>query len=524
MLQAGLANILGWLPFIGTIMETEIELKFFVSADFSGQLLRKIAQAKILQQSSKRLGNIYFDTPEQILRQHDIGLRVRRIDDVYIQTLKTAGRVVAGLHQRPEYNAELNGPQPDLALHPSDAWPEHFDIAAISSQISPLFSTDFERQQWLIAMPDGSQIELAFDQGEVRANDSSEPICEVELELKSGQTDALFTLARELCEEGGMRLGNLSKAARGYRLAAGHQGDDVLPLSYVPLAADVSSENALVIAMEHALAHWHYHEQIYVERQALPALTEISHSISLIRQTLVVYGSMIPRRASAQLRQELTWLEGELIWLQEADAIQRWLAEKGHALKKLNARKSLVKQLKERQEELPEPDDILRLFKSARYCNLLLNLSSWLLSRGWQPFLDEKARERLAASAKSFADSALSKAWEELAEAFSEKRALSRADYLDQQARLLRNLVGGLCFASLYEDERREVFRSPWLDILQGMEDLRQLEPIRSLQPDYEDEEDRKQIDKWLHRKEDSLLHAMDQSRQIGLAQPPYWP
>ncbi|KDM92448.1 inorganic triphosphatase [Photobacterium galatheae] len=505
-------------------METEIELKFFVSAEFSSHLLRKIAQAKILQQSSKRLGNIYFDTPEQILRQHDIGLRVRQIDDVFIQTLKTAGRVVAGLHQRPEYNAELNGPQPDLSLHPADAWPAHFDIAAISDQIAPLFSTDFERQQWLIAMPDGSQIELAFDQGEVRAGERSEPICEVELELKSGQTDALFTLARELCDVGGIRLGNLSKAARGYRLAADYPGDAVKPLSYVPLHADASAEQALMTSLEHAMEHWHYHEQIYVERQELAALTQISQAISLIRQTLVVFGSMIPRRASAQLRQELSWLEGELDWLEEAGALDRWLAEKGHALKKLNARKALVKQLKERQEELPEPEDVLRLLHASRYCNLLLNLSSWLLSRGWQPFLDEKARERLAASAKAFADSALAKAWEELGDAFGAPRTLSRADYLDQQARLLRNLVGGLCFASLYDAERREGFRSPWLDVLQGMEDLRQLEPIRTLQPEFEEEEDRKQIDKWLHRKEDSLLHAMDQSRQIGLTQQPYWP
>ncbi|QUJ67869.1 inorganic triphosphatase [Photobacterium sp. GJ3] len=505
-------------------METEIELKFFVSADFSSHLLRKIAQAKILQQSSKRLGNIYFDTPEQILRQHDIGLRVRRIDDVYIQTLKTAGRVVAGLHQRPEYNAELNGSQPDLSLHPADAWPEHFDIASISSQIAPLFSTDFERQQWLIAMPDGSQIELAFDQGEVRAGERSEPICEVELELKSGQTDALFTLARDLCDEGGMRLGNLSKAARGYRLAADYPGDNVHPLSDVMLPGDASAERALMVSLEYALAHWHDHEQIYVERQPLEALIEIRHAISLIRQTLVVFGAMIPRRASAQLRQELTWLEGELDWLEEAGALDRWLAEKGHALKKLNARKPLVKMLKAQHKDLPDSEAVLRLFNSSRYCNLLLNLSNWLLSRGWQPFLDEKARDKLAASAKSFADNSLAKAWEELGEAFSEKRSLSRADYLDQQPRLLRNLVGGLCFASLYDAERREAFRSPWLDILQGMEDLKQLEPIRVLQPEFDDEDDRKQIDKWLHRKEDSLLHAMDQSRQIGLTQQPYWP
>lgn len=364
-------------------METEIELKFFVFPEFSTQLLTKISEMKILQQSSRLLGNVYFDTPDQQLRQHDIGLRVRRFDDVFVQTLKTAGRVVAGLHQRPEYNVEITGQEPDLSLHPQDAWPEGLDIAALQQQLCPLFSTDFERQQWLVAMADGSQIEVAFDQGQVSANGKSEPICEVELELKSGQTDALFTLARELCAQGGMRLGNLSKAARGYRLATSYTGDEVKALGLVPASNNESVEQVFVRSLEHALEHWLYHEQIYVERQEQAALIQITQAISLLRQILVVFGSMIPRRASALLRQELQWLEGELDWVEEAENIQDLLSERGYQLKKLNARKQIMQLLEARYDELPERDDMLRLLQSGRYCGLLLNLSSWILSHAW---------------------------------------------------------------------------------------------------------------------------------------------
>lgn len=35
---------------------------------------------------------------------------------------------------------------------------------------------------------DGSQIEIALDQGEVKAGEFAEPICELELELLSGDT------------------------------------------------------------------------------------------------------------------------------------------------------------------------------------------------------------------------------------------------------------------------------------------------------------------------------------------------
>lgn len=55
-------------------METEIELKFFVSSDFSRQIRDKITDLKVLQQRQKNLGNIYYDTPDFLLRRHDIGL------------------------------------------------------------------------------------------------------------------------------------------------------------------------------------------------------------------------------------------------------------------------------------------------------------------------------------------------------------------------------------------------------------------------------------------------------------------
>ncbi|OEE89205.1 adenylate cyclase [Enterovibrio norvegicus FF-162] len=506
-------------------METEIELKFFVSPDFSRQIRDKITDLKVLQQRQRNLGNIYYDTPDFLLRKHDIGLRVRRYDDVFVQTLKTAGRVVAGLHQRPEYNAELESPVPDLSLISADAWPDGLDVDALSANLFPLFSTDFERQQWLLAMPDSSQVELAFDSGEVTTKDGGyDPICEVEIELKSGQTDALFVLARELAENGGLRLGNLSKAARGYRLATGYQGDVVKSLSIVDVKSTESTEQAFVTALEHALEHWHYHEQIYVERPEQDAIFEMCSAVALIRQVLVLYGGLIPRRASALLRQELQWLEGELDWINEARAIERLVDDKGYFLRKLNVQKPLLSKLGECYDALPERAEVLELLHSSRYCNLLLDLSRWILTRGWQPFLDDKAREKLEEPIRSFANRSLAVSSDELLSVFSLENELDRFGYLDQQPRLTRNLLCGCCVAALYDAEDRETFRLPWLDLLQGIDDILLLEPVRKLAEDEDfSEDDKAQIEKWLRRKEESLLHAMMQSRQIGLALDPYW-
>jgi triphosphatase len=506
----------------GTVMETEIELKFFVSSEYSEVLHRKISETKVLQQGCRKLQNTYFDTHDYFLRQHDIGLRIRQFDDVFVQTVKTSGRVVAGLHQRPEYNAEHDSLIPSLSLHPQDIWPDERSIEQIESALEPIFSTDFMREQWLVGMPDGSQIEVAFDQGMIEAGDVQEPICEVELELKSGQTDALFTLARTLNEEGGMRLGNLSKAKRGYRLASGHETDEVKPLSLVNTTRSDTIESCFIHSLEHALAHWNRHEQIYAEQETVAALHEINSAICFIRQTLTIYGDVVPRRASAVIRQELKWLEKKLHWLKQFDYLGSLLEDKGHVLRKLDARKFLVKELKAQRKALPARKEMLKLFNSSRYVGLILDLSRWILTRGWQPFLDDRARERMAEPIQPFSIEQLERTWGELMAAFPEGETLSCQDYIDQEYRLMRNLYTGVGFASLYDEDERQAFRLPWADLLQGIDDLLTLKSVEQLVDKLEDES-REQLIRWLTRQENSILHAMEQTRTMGMEAHPYW-
>lgn len=517
-----LGNMLSGSSVKGKNMETEIELKFFVSPEFSTTLVAKIAEEKVLQHSCRELGNTYFDTPDNWLRQHDTGLRIRRYDDVFVQTVKTAGRVVAGLHQRPEYNAEHSSNSPDLTLHPNDIWPVGKELDVLQQELTPIFSTDFKREQWLISMSDGSQVEVAFDQGWVSASGNRDEICEVELELKSGQTDALFNLARTLSENGGMRLGNLSKAARGYRLAYGYEGDKVKPLPLVLTETSHNAEYCFIQSLEHALEHWHYHEQIYVERDEFNALHEIAHSIGFIRQTLSVFGGIVPRRASAILRQELMWLEEELNWLKTAVYLDDLMEDKGHVLRKLDARKWLVDQLGIQRDALPEREQALKLLCSSRYTGLLLDLSRWILTRGWQPFLDDKAREKMAQGVRQFSAKQLDRTWAELVEAFPPERQLNRQEYIDQQYRLTRNLYTGVCFASIYDFEDRNAFRLPWEDLRQGIDDLLMLEPLHALLEQLEGDE-QAQLERWLIRQENSILHAMEQTRQMSIDATPYW-
>ncbi|MDW2095669.1 inorganic triphosphatase, partial [Vibrio sp. 1866] len=110
----------------------------------------------------------------------------------------------------------------------------------------------------------------------------------------------------------------------------------------------------------------------------------------------------------------------------------------------------------------------------------------------------------------------------ELMEAFPAERDLSAQEYVDQRYRLLRNLYTGIGFASLYNFDERNSFRLPWADLVHGIDDLLMLNHLLPLVDMLENEE-KEQLERWLHRQERSILHAMDQTRAISVETQPYW-
>ena len=145
-------------------------------------------------------------------------------------TIKTAGQVISGLHQRPEYNVEIDSPEINLSAFPAEIWPEGTDLAQLESELEVLFSTNFTREKWLVKFED-SEIEIVFDQGEVSAGAKDIPIQEFELELKQGFVADVLNLAKKFADIDGLSLSSLSKAARGYSLLMSEPAPLVRPES-----------------------------------------------------------------------------------------------------------------------------------------------------------------------------------------------------------------------------------------------------------------------------------------------------
>jgi triphosphatase len=233
----------------------EVELKL---AAAPGDLPNIVSALKVLAPgsttTSRTLVSTYFDTPNRALSAAGSILRVRQQDGRFIQTLKTEDPERANLLARGEWEDPVadNQPDPDAPESGSRLPP------GMAERLRPLFVTEVDRIAIEIEPKPGTRIEVAIDQGMIRAIDNghSEPVNEVELELKRGDVAAIYDFALELLETAPLRIDLRSKSERGYRLAdeADHPPSAV-SAEPVVLEPEMTIEDALQRVGRACLAH-----------------------------------------------------------------------------------------------------------------------------------------------------------------------------------------------------------------------------------------------------------------------------
>lgn len=193
----------------------EIELKLLLPAGAAALLSHsRLGATPFLRQ---QLHTVYFDTPDFELAKRGVALRVRCAGRRWIQTLKTEADSTGGLSARVELEVTVSGPGIEFERFPPEA--RNYVPEPLQKKLAPVFETRFTRRRWQVPGIWGSQIEVALDEGEIRARGKTEPLRELELELKSGRPDALFALALELARSAPLWPFDRSKAERGVRLA-----------------------------------------------------------------------------------------------------------------------------------------------------------------------------------------------------------------------------------------------------------------------------------------------------------------
>ena len=202
--------------------ESELELKVELTRDQLQRMRWHPALGDLAagEPVTRTLRSIYFDTPDHRLRALGISLRLRSDGESWLQTVKVGTAVHDGASNPIETEAAVERPEPDLGLIGNRKVRRKVEKAVERSILEPVFETVVKRTTRQLHSGDG-ELELALDEGTVRAGSAEDALCEAELELKSGAPECLLQTAARLFGAEPVRLAESSKAERGYSLALG---------------------------------------------------------------------------------------------------------------------------------------------------------------------------------------------------------------------------------------------------------------------------------------------------------------
>jgi len=197
----------------------EVELKFQLPPGSRAVLESSPAFAAAHAKRYRQV-TTYFDTPDGLLDEAGLTLRVRRSGNTLVQTVKSRsnGRGVAASRSEWEWSIDQN--VPDIGrLAETRALAKA--AKAIKGKLEPVFVTDIRRTTRLLDLDNITVAEAAIDEGVIKAGAAREPVSELELELKVGSVGPIYRLAIELQALAPLWISSDSKAARGWHLRTG---------------------------------------------------------------------------------------------------------------------------------------------------------------------------------------------------------------------------------------------------------------------------------------------------------------
>lgn len=209
----------------------EIEMKYAISDTDTMDHIWNDPWLKEMEEANTRekiyMKASYFDTEDYILSKNDIAFRIRMEGTRIVASLKWNGESRNGLHIREEINVPVNDeacfilPNPEI-FKESESGREMLGILQ-GRPLHSILETCFLRSKLRIDT-NTTLCELSLDMGEIITDFGNSPICEMELELFSGDKEELLEIGKTISEKYKLEPENLSKYARGLRLLQEKEG------------------------------------------------------------------------------------------------------------------------------------------------------------------------------------------------------------------------------------------------------------------------------------------------------------
>lgn len=441
-------------------MALETEIKLSLPPRAAARLAKHPLLAGILPLRQKLL-NTYYDTPDRRLQRERVAVRYRRKGRQWLFTVKSAAPSAGGLACRNEWEAP--GEPGEFDFTQVDDAKLRKRLEALRSDLAPAFTTDFTRSAWLLEPQAGVRIELALDRGWIEAAGRRQAICEVELELISGEVGALFAAALALQADLPLHPEAPSKAERGYRLFADARP---APVKARPTVLDrrMSPAAAFRAVALNCIAHLQGNEQGVRESDAPEFIHQARVAIRRLRSAIRVWHAELPADFVAAFDARWRTLATTLGEARNRDV---FLTETLPALRESGAERSTLDRLSRdaHRRSASSHRQARRALGASDYSRLLLEFTAAVLA----------LPERSAAPLEPFARHCLEKRAKRVAERARESRHADAAARHRLRIALKRLRYALEFFAPLYPDHQLQAHHqaaSGLQDILGRMNDL----------------------------------------------------
>jgi triphosphatase len=326
-------------------------------------------------------------------------------------------------------------------------------------------------------------IELTIDRGKIDNGHSSIPVCELELELKRGEKNRLFEVARTIERALAAQISLKSKAERGYELIDGCGGAPVKAAPVQLLPSCNAREGFKVIGFS---CLKQITDNVPAIIKADPeGVHQMRIGVRRLRAAMSLFKDVLQDDQTASIKAELKWFTGELAPAREFEVLtERAIAPFDQPHGRLtdgvaSFSKAVTRKHKAALARAKEA------VASSRFRRLVFEVTAWLEVGAWTNPADDLVRSRGEVAIKTFAAEQLRRRSRKV-----RKRGRRLADLNARKRHKLRIRVKKLRYAAeffsgLFEAKkairRQKKFKSALKRLQSGLGDLNDIAVDKNL-------------------------------------------
>lgn len=381
----------------------QIELKFRIAPEDlpafrRHPLLVRYASSKT---PARQCTDVYFDTPDFLLRRHGVALYVTRVGKRWKRIL-TANTPT---HRQGEWEADLSDANPDCAAitrlfrDEPELQSCRFDESVCATLI-PMFTIDCRRIDWHLEFGQGRGAALTLSQGEVYCRNAREPVCELSIVHRSGAPDACLEFALAIQQDFKLHLAYRSQTNVGYALCDPKQLRAVSAKPLI-LLSDSDIEQGMESVFRSCLQHIFGNAAGVLKGGEMECIHQMRVGLRRLRSALDMFEPLRP--CPEKIRLELAWLSSRLgdarDWdVFDASAIPAFVERAGEEGGLAALRKQVRREINRTHRQAAVAVDSLR---STR---LWLNLERWMVAANGMHMMPESSEEVRSMLLRDFAE------------------------------------------------------------------------------------------------------------------------